>query len=59
MDKIAKAIIGAVTAAGAALVTAQTDGHITATEWALMVVGAVIAGFSVYYTTNAPAQPKP
>ena len=59
MDKIAKAIIGAVTAAGAALVTAQTDGHITATEWALMVDGRRVAGLAVYDTTNAPAQPKP
>lgn len=56
MDKIAKAITGALTAMGTALLAALADGSVTATEW--VIVGlAVVAGFgAVWATPNAPAE---
>lgn len=53
MDKIAKAIIGAVTGAAGALVTALADGQIVATEYVLVVTTAVVAFFAVWATPNA------
>lgn len=54
MDKIAKAIVACVTALGAALVTALSDGVITSVEYVLVAVGAVVAFSGVWATTNAP-----
>jgi hypothetical protein len=54
MDKIAKAIIAAVTALGGALVTALSDGTVTTIEYVLVVVATITAGSAVWATTNAP-----
>jgi len=56
MDKVAKAIIGAATAASTALVTALADGHLTATELVVATTGTVVAGFAVWGYPNAPAE---
>lgn len=58
MNKVAKAVIGAATAASTALVVALADGHITATEYVLAVTGTVIAAMAVWATPNAPAEEK-
>jgi len=55
MNQIAKAIIGAATAASTGLVAVLADGHVTATEWVVVATGTVIAGFAVWATPNAPA----
>lgn len=56
MDKIAKAIAGALTAMGAALLTALSDGAVTATEWVIVGLAAVGAFGAVWATPNAPAE---
>ena len=58
MDKIAKAIAGALSAAGAALLTAMADGGVTATEWVVIAIAAVGGFAAVWATPNAPAEPK-
>ena len=54
MDKIAKAIIAAVVAGSTAYVTATLDGQITAVEYVTVIAGIIVAGLSVWATTNAP-----
>lgn len=54
MNKIAKAIIAAVTALGGTVVTATLDGTVTGVEYVLIAVATVVAFFGVWATTNAP-----
>lgn len=56
MNKIAKAIIGAVTALGGTTVTATLDGAVTPAEYVLIAVATVTGFFAVWATTNAPAE---
>lgn len=56
MDKVAKAIVAAVTALGGTVVTATLDGVITPVEYVLIGVATVTAFFGVWATTNAPAE---
>lgn len=58
MNKYAKAVIAAATAASTALVVALADGHITATEYVVAVTGTLIATAAVWATPNAPAEPE-
>jgi hypothetical protein len=51
---IAKAVIAVATALGAAIATAVSDGHVTWPEVALGILGAIIAGASVWAVTNKP-----
>jgi hypothetical protein len=55
MDKIAKAIIGGVTALAGTLGTALADGQITATEYVAVAAATVVAFFAVWATKNADA----
>ena len=52
---IRKALVAAFSGAVAALVTAAQDGSIEATDWATVALAAVLAGYAVYQTPNAPA----
>jgi hypothetical protein len=56
MDKIAKAIMGAVAAGVGTLVTAQLDDAITVIEYVLIGAATVTAFFAVWATSNAPAE---
>lgn len=58
MNKVAKAIVAAVTALGGTVVTATLDGVITPVEYVLIGVATVAAYFGVWATTNAPAGEK-
>lgn len=53
MSKVAKAIIAAVTGGSGALVTALSDGSVTAIEYVLVVSTIIVAGMGVWATTNA------
>lgn len=52
MNKIAKAIIAAVTSGAGALGTALADGSLSAVETVTFVVAAVVAFFAVWATPN-------
>jgi hypothetical protein len=54
LSEITKAVAGALTAGGAAFTTAAIDGDVTGTEWATVVVAALIALGAVWAVT-APA----
>jgi len=54
-DRYAKAVVGALIALGGAVVTAQTDGAITATEWVLAAITGLTALGAVWATTNSDA----
>ena len=58
-DRIAKAIIGGVTAAGAAYAVAVQSGPVTVAGWVTIAVSGVLAGLAVWATPNAtkPAEP--
>jgi hypothetical protein len=56
IPKFTKAIAGAVTAGGAALVTAAVDDGIASNEWWIILGSALIGGAAVYETPNF--QPK-
>ena len=58
LDQITKAIVGGITAFGGAVATANSDGHMTVTEWALAVATALVAGSAVWAATNAPKEPQ-
>src|SRR6185369_5262191 len=58
VDKIAKALTGALTAMGTALLAALSDGSVTATEWVIVGLALVAGGGAVWATPNAPADPK-
>lgn len=53
MDKIAKAIIGAVTGGAGALVTALSDGVLSPVETVTVAAAAIVAFFAVWATPNA------
>lgn len=53
LNEVAKAIGGALTAAGAAFTTAAMDGDVTGTEWATVVVAAVGA-LGLIWAVTAP-----
>ena len=55
MAKVAKAIIGAVSAGAGALTTALLDGQLVAVEYVTIGASVVVAFFGVWATTNAPA----
>lgn len=55
MDKIAKAIVAAVTALAGTVVTAAVpDGSVTTVEYVLIATATIAAFFGVWATTNAP-----
>jgi hypothetical protein len=53
MDRYAKAIVGALVAAGTAWGTAVSDGSVTAQEWGGVVVAFLVALGVVWATPNA------
>ena len=57
-DKVAKAIIGGLTAAVAAYGVAVQDGQVTGSEWATLAVAAIGAGIAVWATPNADKPPQ-
>jgi len=59
LDRIAKAIIGGLTAAVAAYGVAVQDGQVTGGEWATLAVAAVGAGIAVWATPNAAKPDEP
>ena len=50
MNRIAKAIAAGATALAGGVATAQADGNITATEWAIVAVAVVVAVIAVWAT---------
>ena len=54
LNEVAKAIGGALTAAGAAFTTAALDGDVTGTEWATVVVAGVGA-LGLVWAVSSPA----
>lgn len=59
MNKVAKAVVAALTTLAATVGTAEAAGQITGTQWVLIGAGSVVAGMGVWATTNAPQDPKP
>jgi hypothetical protein len=57
MDKYAKAIVGALAAGLGALGIAQSDGHITGTEWVYVAATVVGSLGLIWGVPNAPAVP--
>ena len=55
MDKIAKAIVGAVMAGLAAYAAAVTDGNVSAEEWATIGIAFLGALGLVWGVPNAPS----
>ena len=55
LDRYAKAVIGATTAALGAVLTGLADGHVTATEWVMAALAGVAGLGAVWATPNAPA----
>lgn len=53
VPQIAKAVIATVVAGAAAIGTALTDGHITGTEWCVIVPAIVVAAGAVFSVPNA------
>lgn len=56
---IAKAIIAAIVAGGAAAQTALLDGVITESEWVTVALAVIVTGGAVFTTPNSPTEPKP
>ena len=56
LDQVTKAIVGGITALGGAIATANSDGQMTATEWALALVAGLVAFAGVWAATNAPKE---
>ena len=56
LDKIAKAIVGGLAAGAAALGTALSDGHVTGTEWGV-VIAAVLGGLAAVWATPNAKEP--
>ena len=54
MNKIAKAIAGAVTAFGTGNITAAAEQGIEGNEWWVIVGGTLVAGAAVWAVPNAP-----
>jgi hypothetical protein len=52
MNQIAKAIAGAITAAGTGIITAASDGGIVLNEWWTILGGTLVAGAAVWYVPN-------
>ncbi len=58
-DKVAKAIIGGVTAAAAAYGVAVQNGPVTVAGWVTIAASGILAGLAVWATPNAPAIKPP
>lgn len=56
-DRIAKAIIGGVAAAGAAYGVAVQSGPVTVAAWVTIAVSGVLAALAVWATPNAAPKP--
>jgi hypothetical protein len=59
MDKIAKAVVGALLAGLGSVGVALSDGHVTATEWVVTAVAVVTALAGVWAVPNAPTADLP
>lgn len=57
MNKVAKAVVAGVGGVVTAVLTAQSDGHVTGTEWAIAVLSGVALAAGVWATPNAPTDP--
>jgi hypothetical protein len=57
--RIAKALIGGLTAAAAAYGVAVQDGQVTGSEWTTIAIAAIGAGVAVWATPNAAAVEPP
>lgn len=58
-QEYAKALVGALAAFLAAVVTGLADEHITAVEWVVAALAAVTAGGAVFGVPNRPPAGEP
>jgi len=56
MDKIAKAIIGAVITGSGAYAAAAAGGHVTAAQYVAIGAATIVAFFGVWAVPNAPQE---
>lgn len=57
--RIRKALFAAAGALSASIAASAADGSLTATEWGLAAVSAVVVGVGTWATRNAPGAPVP